>query len=76
MSAHNKASQIRESTTATNSTSGKMLFWGDGNPPLGATGYAKGTIYVQTDAVGFFDRMYINKGDETDAAFVYINAGG
>ena len=73
MSAHNKPQQIRESTTATNSTSGKMLFWGDGTPPTSATGYAKGAIYVQTDAVAFFSRMYINKGDETSSNFTYIN---
>lgn len=77
MSAHNKPSQIPNATTVTGTTFGKMLFWGDGEPPAtGVVGYATGAIYVRTDGAAFFQRMYINKGDETDAAFVYINAGG
>jgi hypothetical protein len=74
MSIHNAASDLSQSPVATSTTNGILFTFGDGAPPASASGYAKGCLYVRTDASSTTTRLYINSGTNTSATWSTFTA--
>lgn len=76
MSEHNLYKQLNEAVVAAigavlydQTLGGHLLAWGPTVPTDAATGYAKGCIFVHTDAATIADSLYVNVGSGSSCNF-------